>query len=54
MMMPFEIESIGDGADFPRLASLWVPPLLHADDLAIVAMTIEGLQWDTLAVYSAR
>ena len=54
--LPSEIESVGDGGDFPTLASLRVPPLLHADDLAIVATTIEGfqMQLDKLSAYSAR
>ena len=42
--MPSAILHLGDSAALPTLNNTTVPPLLHADDLALVATSIEGLQ----------
>ncbi len=50
------IEELGDAAALPTLGGRRIPPLLHADDLALVATTRAGLQaqLDALDAYSAR
>ncbi len=52
--LPAEILAIaGDGA-FPLLSGQRVPPLLHADDVALVSTSIQGLQaqLNKLAAYA--
>jgi hypothetical protein len=51
-----EIMGMGDAADLPCLDGLRVPPLMHADDLALCATSHPGLQrqMDKLAAYAAR
>ncbi|MCX6043447.1 MAG: reverse transcriptase family protein, partial [Caldilinea sp.] len=52
--LPAFIKDLGETAAFPVLSDLSIDPLLHADDTALLATTIEGLQaqLDKLKAYA--
>ena len=48
--LPHCIEALGPDAALPTLQGSSIPPLLHADDVAITSTTIAGLQLQLLAL----
>ena len=48
--LPHCIEALGPNAALPTLQGSSIPPLLHADDVAITSTTIAGLQLQLLAL----